>query len=228
LPGIVLLNSAEPTRHQLVDAALLFGTPDAVVTGAESCRRQGLRCLPGGDARVHLLVPDERKVKSSDFVVVERTVRLPGPVVRDGLPLAPLVRAVRDGCRRSRAFDPVSALVTEAVQRGKVNPHHLRRELGEGSHRGTAVPREVLGKVLRGARPVTEIDAMAVWARTGLPEPDWNFELRDDDGRYIATPDAWCDDVAMAWEIDSYDFHFGREGYANTLSRNARYPAAVF
>jgi len=226
LPGIVLLNSAEPTRRQLIDATLLYGGPDAVVTGAESCRRHGLRRLPGDDERVHLLVPDERKVKNSDFVIVERTIRLPVPVVRDGLPLAPLVRAVLDECRRSRAFDPVSALVAEAVQRGKVNPHHLMRELGEGSHRGTAVTREVLAKVIKGARSVAEIDAMEVWARTGLPEPDWNFELRDDFGRYVATPDAWCDDVAMAWEIDSYEFHFGKEGYANTLSRNVRYTAA--
>jgi hypothetical protein len=225
LPGIVLLNSAEPTRNQLVEAALLYAGPHAVVTGAEACRRLGLR-VPDGDPRVHLLVPDERKVKSSDYVIVERTIRLPVPVVRAGVPLAPLVRAVLDECRRSRAFDPVGALLTDAVQRGRLNPHHLLRELAEGSQRGTAVPREVLRGVVGGARSVAEIDAMAVWTRSGLPPADWNFELRDSAGRYIANPDAWCDQVGMAWEIDSYDFHFGREGYANTLGRNVRYTSA--
>jgi hypothetical protein len=225
LPGVVLLSSAEPTRRQLVEAALLYGGPDAVVTGAEACRLQGLRSPPD-DRRVHLLVPDERKVKSSDYVIVERTIRLPVPVVRSELPLAPLVRAVLDECRRLRAFDPVSALMTEAVQQGRVNPYHLRRELNEGSQRGTAVPREILDKVLNGARSVAEIDAMAVWARTGLPAPDWNFELRGPEGQYIANPDAWCDEVAMTWEIDSYDFHFGRNGYARTLNRNVRYTSA--
>jgi hypothetical protein len=225
LPGVVLLGSAEPTRRQLIDAALLYGGPHTVVTGSEACRQLGLRCPPDGP-RVHLLVPEDRQVKSSDYVVVERTTRLPVPVVRSGFPLAPLVRAVLDQCRRLRAAEPIGALITEAVQRGRVNPHHLRRELDEGSPRGTALPREVLGKVLNGARSVAEIDALAVWARTGLPAPGWNFELRGAEGQYVATPDAWCDEVAMAWEIDSYDFHFERESYARTLSRNVRYTSA--
>jgi hypothetical protein len=171
LPGVVLLGSAEPTRRQLIDAALLYGGPHTVVTGSEACRQLGLRCPPDGP-RVHLLVPEDRQVKSSDYVVVERTTRLPVPVVRSGFPLAPLVRAVLDQCRRLRAAEPIGALITEAVQRGRVNPHHLRRELDEGSPRGTALPREVLGKVLNGARSVAEIDALAVWAhwspRSGL------------------------------------------------------------
>jgi hypothetical protein len=222
---VVLLDSAEPTRRQLVEAALLYGGPDAVVTGSEACRRQGLRC-PSEGPLVHLLVPAGRQIKSSDYVIVERTTRLPVPVVRSGIPLAPLIRAVLDQCRRLRIPDQISALITEAVQRGRVNPHHLRRELDEGSPRGTALPREVLDKVLAGARSVAEIDAMAVWARTGLPAPDWNFELRGAGGQYIATPDAWCDEVAMAWEIDSYDFHFEKADYARTLSRNTRYTSA--
>jgi hypothetical protein len=73
---------------------------------------------------------------------------------------------------------------------------------------------------------VAEVDAMRVWERTDLPRPAWNVPLRDVEGAYIGTPDAWFAEVGLAWEIDSYDFHFTREDYANTVNRNARYGAA--
>ncbi|MFD8499836.1 hypothetical protein [Amycolatopsis sp. NPDC059657] len=178
------------------------------------------------DHRVHLLIPEPRQVNSAEFVLIERTNRLPEPVVREDVPLSPVSRAVLDACRRLRARDPIAALVSEVVQRAGVSPAELLEELGRGSNRGTGLTREVLLKVQAGARSVAEIDAMNVWRRTKLPEPWWNFELRTESGEYIATPDGWCDDVGLAWEIDSFDYHFDREGYARTLRRNTRYAAA--
>jgi hypothetical protein len=208
-----------------VDGALLYGGPDALLTGIEACRRQGLRGQGITSAGVHLLVPASCKVSSVGYVTVERTTRLPRAVTVDGVAMAPLARAVLDQCRRFTAYDPVRALVTEAVQRGRSNPEILIRELEEGSDRGSALPREVLRDVLRGARSVAEIDAMTVWRRTGLPEPLWNHELRDSSGRYIGTPDGYFKQVRLAWEIDSYDFHFSRAEYAGTIDRNSRYTA---
>jgi hypothetical protein len=225
LPGIVLLGNSPPTRRQLVEAALLYAGPEAVVTGLEGCRQYGLRAVPE-QPTVHLLVPHDRQVKSSDYVIVERTIRPPEPVIRDGLPLAPLARSVLDACRRLRAFDPVRALMAEAVQRGRVAPGILAHELEMGSRRGTSVPREVLKDLLSGARSVAEIDGKQVWGRTGLPAPAWNVDVFDRNGGFIARPDGWCDEVALAWEIDSYEYHFGRGDYARTLARNARYAAA--
>ncbi|WP_244199513.1 hypothetical protein [Amycolatopsis thailandensis] len=225
LPGVLLLNSGEPTRRQLIDAALLYAGPDAVVTGATACRRQGLRALPDHPFRVHLLVPLEHKVGSSEHVTIERTIRQPQAVVFDGVPLAPLVRAVLDECRRLGSRQEVSALLAEAVQRGVSLPE-LFAELDAGSSRGTAIPREALHRIADGARSAAEVDAMRVWRMSGLPEPRWNHELRDENGEYIATADGYFAAVALAWEIDSYDFHFGKQHYAATVARNARYAAA--
>ena len=225
LPGVVILGNAPPTRRQLVEAALLYVGSEAVVTGVAACRYHGLRTA-SDEPTVHVLVPHRRKVKSSDHVIVERTIRFPARVVRDGVPLAPLPRAVLDACRRFRAHDPCRALIAEAVQGGRVAPAALEHELTLGSQRGTAVPREVLRDVLAGARSVAEIDGMRVWQSTGLPPLSWNVDLYDEDGQFIARPDGWCGEVGLAWEIDSYEYHFGREGYARTLKRNARYAAA--
>jgi len=225
LPGILLLGTAEPTRRQLAEAALLHGGPDSVITGGESCSRQGLTRLSQRDA-VHVLVPDHRKTGSTGFVLVERTTRMPDSLVLEGLRLAPLVRSVLDGCRRLVSPNSVRAALAEAVQRGRISPIALIEELERGSSHGTAIPRAALRELLRGARSVAEGDAMAVWRGTGLPAPSWNFELRTTAGRYVATPDGWFDEVGLAWEIDSYEYHFGRDGYATTLARNARYAAA--
>jgi hypothetical protein len=225
LPGVMLLCNTSPTRQQQVEAALLYAGPDAIVTGVEACHRFGLSTALQ-DEHVHLLVPQDRKVHSSDYVIIERTTRLPEPVVRAGVPLAPMIRSVLDACRRLRAHEPVSALITEAVQRGRLHPAHLLSELERGSSRGTAVPREVLKDVLAGARSVAEIDAIRVWERTDLPEPQRNVRLYDKHGEYVATPDAWLDDVGLAWEIDSFAFHFSRDDYARTVARNSRYAAA--
>ncbi|NBH04237.1 hypothetical protein [Amycolatopsis sp. SID8362] len=226
LPGVVLLRTGVPTRRQLVEGALVYSGDQAVVTGLESCRRHGLKRAAGPGEPIHLLLPAHLKTISSGYVLIERTRRMPDPVRSEGLPLAPAVRAVLDECRRLRERPPIRALLAEAVQQLGIRPAELSAELELGSRRGTALPRAVLREITQGARSAAEADAMALWRRTGLPEPVWNFAIHDERGRHVATPDAWFDEVALAWEIDSYEFHFGQPGYATTLARNNRYAAA--
>ena len=224
LPGVVLLGSLPPTRRQLVAAASLYAGSGSVVTGLEACRQHGLRKAPD-DHRVHLLVPHAHRAICSGYVIIERTKRMPRPVIHDGVPLAPLTRSVLDACRRFRSLDLTPALIADGIQRRRLSLQWLTDELEVGSQRGTAVPRAVLREFATGARSVAEIDAAQVWQRAGLPPPTWNVLLRNAHGQYVAMPDAWFD-VGLAWEIDSYEFHFQREGYANTINRNARYAAA--
>ncbi len=112
LPGIIVLHSTEPTLRERLIAALLYCGPQALVTGSAACRQYGLR-VPAefSDAEIHMLVPHERKILSSEFVTVERTTRLPGAWIRAGLPLAPLVRATTDAVRRTRAEELVGRLL---------------------------------------------------------------------------------------------------------------------
>jgi hypothetical protein len=225
LPGIILLSPTDPTDEQRIEAALLRGGRGAMVTGLWAARRYGLRRIPPPDD-VHLLVPAGREVISVGFALVERTTRLPKAIVRQGIPCAPIHRAVLDAARRMRDFDAIRAMLAEAVQRGRCSPQVLQRELTHGSQRGSALPRRALVELVGGARSVAEGDAWQLWQRSGLPECDWNAPIHDSSGNYVATPDAWFDDVGLAWEIDSREFHFEAAGYADTLARNARYAAA--
>lgn len=225
LPGIVLLNRSHPDVRQRVEAALMLVRHDAVVTGLQAARLYHL--YDGPDPQfVHLLIPHTYQVRSSGFAVIERTRFFPRTVYRDGVPLAPPTRAVLDGVRRIRDRDPVRALLIESIQRGLTNAVDLRRELDTGTKRGTALPRCVLNEIDLGARSVAEADALEIWRQAGLPEPHRNAVVVNSDGTYIGMPDTWCDEVGLAWEIDSNQFHYSKDAYARTLARNSRYAAA--
>lgn len=226
LPGIILLHKAKPTQEERVTAALLYAGSQTRITGIEACRRHGLRIgeLPS-DQDIHVLVPHEHKIHSSEFVTVERTRRLPSAWTRDGFPLAPPTRATTDACRRFRTVEPVGRLLIEAVQSGHCTTEALTWELNEGTTRGTAIPRRILAE-WKELRSIAEAQAEILSRQLTVAPSHWNPEIRGIDGSYLGRPDAWWDDVALAWEIDSYDFHFYRDGYRRTLQRNNRYATA--
>jgi hypothetical protein len=233
LPGVVALFTGRPTREQHVMAALLLCGPDAMVTGLEACKRHGLRRGPisGLDSRdqpseVHVLVPAGRQVRSVGFVHVERTHRPPNPVIRGGVPLAPVPRACIDAVRRLHRPGDVAELLSDAVQRGICTVAALGHELESGSRRGTAVPRSVLREVADGVRSAAELQAKHLWHRAGLPEAWWNANIHDEEGRFLGVADCWVDEVAMVWEIESTEWHLSPADHDATVERAAGFTAS--
>ncbi|WP_219416322.1 hypothetical protein [Pseudonocardia nigra] len=233
LPGGIFLFTGRPTRRQLVLAAVLLGGPDAMVTGLEACRRYGLRRGPArirdereSPEEVDLLVPQHRQLRSVGYVHVTRTKSLPEPVLREGVPLAPLTRACTDAARRRRNDGEIAELISDAVQRNLCTVAALGRQLDDGSRRGTAIPRRVLRSVADGARSAAELDAQKLWRGTGLPEPLWNVEVRTAGGVLLGIADCWVDDVAMVWEIESTEWHLSPEDHDRTVERAGEFVAA--
>jgi len=225
LPGIILLQNGEPTGEHRIRAALAHGGEGAMLTGIRALQRYGLERVPAPED-VHVLVPADRRITAAGFVRVERTARLPRPFTRQDVPVAPVHRAVLDAARRLSDYDAVLAMMAEAVQRRRCTVQALADELELGSQRGVALPRRALVPLQGGARSVAEADAWSLWKRSGLPEFVWNVKVFDNGGRYIATPDGWCDRVALAWEIDSRGCHAAHDDYAATVARNTRYVTA--
>ncbi|WP_410664629.1 hypothetical protein [Amycolatopsis sp. lyj-84] len=225
MPGIVLLSREQPNARQRVEAALLHTADLGVVTGFEAARRYGLR-LAEPHGTVHVLIPGSHHIRSSRFTIVERTIDMPARRLLAGVPLAAPARAVLDGVRRIREADPVRSLLIETVEAGLCSVGELSAELEVGSRRGTALPRAVLRELEADVKSVPEAAALAIWNRAGLPPAERNVKIYDAHGNYVGMPDSWCDKLAMAWEIDSYAFHFGRDAFRKTLHRNNRYAAA--
>ncbi|OOC06265.1 hypothetical protein [Amycolatopsis azurea] len=226
LPGIVLLHNTEPRPEELISAALLYSGGKSMLTGVAACLQHGLRpaALPQGND-LHMLIPHERKVRSTGFVTMERTIRFPKPRAIKGVPTAPLVRATTDAVRRLRESGPVEEVLIEAVQSGRCSPQALLGELNSGTQRGTAIPRRLLSSWID-IRSMAESRARTLSRRLPTPPSHWNCKVLDHRGEYLGRPDAWWDDIALAWEIDSFDFHFRRADYSRTLNRNTRYTAA--
>ncbi len=218
LPGVVLAHRGRPTRRERLLGALLFGGVGAVITGADALQGQAASTAPT-ERTVQVLVPVNRQRKSFDYVRVERTRRLPAPVLRQGIPYAPVERAAIDACRALRDLDEVRRLIADLVQRRHCRVSELQAETRAAARQRTALPRLVLAEVDAGIRSVAEAKARDVMHRTGVSEPLWNVELRLADGTHFCTPDAYWPLLAAAMEIDSLAWHLSPRSYRRTKAR---------
>jgi hypothetical protein len=198
LPGVILLSNAPPSRRQRLRAALIYAGRQAVLTGADAIRAHGVRVPPTEEVLV--LIPASRRVTSRAYVTVERTTRLPPPVLRRGLPLAPLPRATVDAARHERDRDRLRALLFAPVQEGKCTLNELRTELDAGNQRGSAAARALLTESEH-VVPVSQGIAKRLLRDVPLPPPTWQTPLYTEHGVELGTADAWWPEAGLAWRL---------------------------
>ncbi|WP_235213447.1 hypothetical protein [Amycolatopsis sp. MJM2582] len=147
------------------------------------------------------MIPHRSEVATWGFAVVERTIHLPEPVEIDGLPVAPLARALIDAARRMDELNSVRAMIHDAVHRGLCTPEELRDELAQASTIGSALPRIVVNALQDGVDSAVEQWLESVLERSGLPRPTRSAELRTSDGAVVGVADAWWSQVGVALQI---------------------------
>jgi very-short-patch-repair endonuclease len=101
--------------------------------------------------RVHILVPHGQRRQNIEYVRISRTTRLPEPVLRYGLKLAPPARAALDACSWClEAPDDVTAeafvetVVRATVSAGLADLDDLESELEQAPRRHTRSLRQAL------------------------------------------------------------------------------------
>ncbi|MGZ3142044.1 hypothetical protein ACVDFE_08605 [Lentzea chajnantorensis] len=218
--GVYLLTGGTPSRRQLVRGALLRAGPLTFLTGVEAARRHGVRRLPA-DPRVHVLVPHGRRVTSQGAMLVERTNRPWDGVIIDGFPVVTLARALIDAARKESGLDVVRAFIADAVQRRLCSPEAIAEELKDQRLGGTWLPRRVLAEVSDGVRSAAEAWSRSLVHRSSLPPPQWNVLIRSVSGEQLAVVDGWWDEVGLAWQIDSLEFHLAPDDYARTMAQHS-------
>ena len=226
LPGTYLVHRGTPTVDERINAGLQYAGPDTRLTGGLALHFHRLRYLPQTTDQlpVHLLVPMHRQLKSANFVIIERTERLPEPLVVNGYPLAPLPRAVFDAARRHHDKHAIRAFLLEAVQKRELQIDDLVYELRAGQRRWTAPLRDVIGDAKSGVRSVQEARLRDIVLSSDLPEPLWNPRLETLSGELIAEPDGYYEDVGLALEVDSREHHFtDYKKFEKTWSRHSVY-----
>ena len=231
LPGVHRIDGRSPlTRLQIGMAAWLYAGPAGVLTGAYVLRRRAVKAAAslafGGEESAHILVPHERKRVSHGFAHVERTVSVPSAWMRDGLPMAPIARAVMDAARRCSDADAVRALVFEVVQRGLTTPEAIEDERRMGQKRGRRFAGIALEEVFAGVRSVPEADVRRAFESSGVTGLLYNPMLYLPDGTFLCSPDVYDPLTGTALEVDSREHHFQVQTWEATMLRHGRMTSA--
>ncbi|WP_020667906.1 hypothetical protein [Amycolatopsis nigrescens] len=199
LPGVILLDSSEPTRRQQLCAAVAKTGGGTVITGADALRALGVN-LPVTRA-VQVLVPAGNRMASRGFMNLERTSRMPEPVYVDDLPFAPPERAAIDAARQESHPDRLRRLLSLPVYYGLCTAGQLRAELDTGNQRGSAAARGMLRALGSMGDTFVHGLARALLRRAPLPPPSWNVRICDRNGKPIGHADAWWDEIAFGWQF---------------------------
>jgi hypothetical protein len=219
LPGVYLTVTGKPTQAQREIAAILYGGPHSVLTGAVALSRHH---LPAPDsASVDILIPAPSRRQSISYVTVHRTGRMPemvfGPPHRR---YAPAARAAADTVRGLTDLRAARAVLAGVVQSRGCTTGELAAELKAGPVRYSALLREVLAEVADGARSAPEAELRDLIKKAGLPVPLFNPRLYLPNGTFIACPDAWWPEAGVAVEIDSRRWHASPDAWERTMDRH--------
>ncbi|HEY8474784.1 MAG TPA: hypothetical protein VIL37_19465 [Natronosporangium sp.] len=223
LPRVYATFTGKLSEQQRLIAAWLYAGPAAQIAGVSALRMHGLRYLPPAPAHeVHVLVPYRQRVRSVRFVRVHRTTDVDRRAISNGvLKVCHPARAVADAARTCRSLAAVRAMVAEVVQTDLATVGQLQRELGRGRRNGSRLLRTALAEVADGVRSTAEAALRTVLRRSRiLPAIVWNPVLVAADGSRLPTPDAWIDEVGLAVEVDSREYHLAPADWQRTLHRH--------
>ena len=73
LPDIYLAHPGEPSRRQMMIAALLYAGPGSAIDASDACRFRGIKAIAVDDDLIHVVTPFGSRARSRGFVVVRRT-----------------------------------------------------------------------------------------------------------------------------------------------------------
>jgi hypothetical protein len=221
LPAVHLLTDKPPGTEQRRIAAALYVDGISQVTGLTALNWYGFRYAPTTD-RVHLLIPHERRCRSTGFLVVQRTLELdPDQRLTDLCAVVSPARAVVDACRLSGNLESSRSIMSEAVQSRFTSVDALEAEIRRAKRSRTAIPRRALDEVSDGVRSLPEAELREFAARsTILPKVIWNPVLITPDGERLPSPDGLVPDAWLAIEVDSREYHSSAAGWDRTLARH--------
>ncbi|MEU8676367.1 hypothetical protein [Streptomyces sp. NPDC048560] len=222
LPGVYLLHPGPPTGEERLHGALLYaGRPpasarrpvpeqpgpqygEAMVTGLAALALYGFRSAPPMVSlhRIDVLVPRTRRLRSTRYVEVLRGTGLPRPVQVDGIPVAPVERALADALAGITDGSVARRLLTDAVRDGYCEPSSVVRELSAAKLLGRAHVREAVDALLTEGRAIAESRLYEMVRTQGVPDPLWNVDLRLPGGPHLGEVDAYWPEQAVAVEID--------------------------
>ncbi|HEY9368517.1 hypothetical protein [Streptomyces sp.] len=179
--------------------------PEAMITGlaALALHRFASAPPPAMVDRIDVLVPRIRRLRSTGQVRVVREAEPPEPVQIDGMPVAPVSRALADAVDTLTDAGVVRRLLTEAVRGGHCEPGAVVRELNRARLLSRPHVVDAVDSLLAEGRAIAEDRLYEMVRSFALPDPLWNVDLRLAGGPHLGGLDAYWPDQAVAVELDT-------------------------
>ncbi|WP_326811704.1 hypothetical protein OIE62_15160 [Streptomyces scopuliridis] len=176
---------------------------------------------------VDVLVPRTRRLRSTGYARLIRAHSLPRPERIDGMPVAPVGRALADAVAESSDADAVVTLLTEAVRAGHCEPALVVRELSQSGLLARQHVVDAVDSLLAEGRTLAEGRLYELVRVYGLQEPLWNVDLRLPGGPRLGGVDAYWPDQAVAVELDTRAPRPGGRDAERTDDEDEQWSAAV-
>jgi very-short-patch-repair endonuclease len=220
LPEVYLARPGDPTRRQMLVAALLFAGPGAQIDGVDACRFHGIRCITHDEHRVQVMVPQDSQARSTGFVVVRRSnSQVPGEstaLLRYVDPATAVIAATR----RMSKPRPVLAALSEALQRNITTYDDLLRAHIDGPPRNSRLTSQALEQLGDGIRSMAEADFRKIATKSRvLPALEFNVWLRLRCGRVVCV-DALIRSSAVVHEVNGRVAHAREDLFEDMQERH--------
>jgi hypothetical protein len=183
---VVILHNFEPTRQQLMWAAVLDAGQPAALASHTALEVHGFKTFAREAERLHLIIERGAKVTEHPMIVVHESRRLKPEyhVKVAGLPCTPVPRSAIDAAAWQPRPRFACALVAAVVQQRLCTVNELEDALAYvGRVRHKAYLREALRDIRGGSEALSEIDLVRLCHRFGLQEPDRQVKRSDRNGR---------------------------------------------
>ena len=202
LPTVILTTSGQPTRRQLIVAAILFGGPGAMVDGSDACVWYGVTPPAHDPRRVHIVVPRDSGARSTKFVVVRRACAEIRIGARGLVPYVDAATALIVAARHARTVSAAIAILSRGLQTQLVEVATLveaREAIGDKYCRDVDQALLAVGVGLRS--PAEKVNHDLILSSRVLPEPLWNQWLDLGDGGPEICADALWEGAGMLEEV---------------------------
>lgn len=221
LPGVFLLHQGPPTDGERLRAVLLYAAGDVraprtgsarptaeqrpVVSGLAALALHGFRSAPALSdiERIDVVVSRARRRRSAGWARIVRTHSVPEARVRDGVPVAPVARALADAVSQLEDSALVHRLLAETIREGHCDVPVVVRELRRARLLGRPQVVGAVETLLAEGRALAENRLYALVRDCDLPAPCWNVELREPGGPAVGVLDAYWPEQRVGVEIDT-------------------------
>jgi hypothetical protein len=226
--GVLLTVPEPPTRTDWINVGLTLAGPTGAVSGWDAVRIVGLG-EPRPPRREVLVLSRTGRNRVLGGVRIRPTPRPYAtwtlPSEHPELPLAVVVhiaRAVADTALLYRRLAPVRALVTSAVQAQRCRAEDLLDEADLVPRNHSAPFLEAVADLRDGARSIAEAEAIHILRRAPVPVFEANVTIVTAGGRVLAVADLLWRELRAVLEIQSRQYHFSEQEWANTMRRHNR------